>query len=88
MYMKSLNSDNGTDIPVFYEKPHARWEVGVSSSDGQFQQISYVNSISTVRGGNHVNYIADQIVSKLSEAIKKKNKDLKNVKPFQIKVRF
>jgi DNA topoisomerase-2 len=88
LYMKSINEDNGTEAPYFYESPHTRWEVGVSSSDGQFQQVSYVNSICTVRGGNHVEYIANQIVSKIHEQVKKKNKDLKNIKPFQIKVRI
>lgn len=86
MYVKAYNEDNLTEAPVVYEKPHARWEVGVSSSDGQFQQVSYVNSICTIRGGTHVNYIADQIVAKIHETIKKKHKDLKNIKPFQIKV--
>lgn len=88
LYMKSVNEENGSEAPFFYESPHTRWEVGLSSSDGQFQQISYVNSICTFRGGNHVEYIANQIVSKIQEQIKKKNKDLKNIKPFQIKVKF
>ena len=88
MYMKVINEENGAEAPFIYEKPHPRWEIGISSSDGQFQQVSYVNSIWTIRGGTHVNYVADQIVSKLQEHIKKKNKDLKNIKPFQIKVSY
>ena len=88
MYMKVINEENGSEAPFIYEKPHPRWEIGISSSDGQFQQVSYVNSIWTIRGGTHVNYVADQIVSKLQEHIKKKNKDLKNIKPFQIKVSY
>lgn len=36
-----------------------RWEVICSLSDGQFQQVSFVNSICTSRGGTHVNYIVD-----------------------------
>jgi DNA topoisomerase II len=88
MYMQSINEEIGQEAPIFLDKPHSRWEVGVSCSDGQFQQVSYVNSICTIRGGTHVNYVADQVVSKLAEAIKKKNKEFKNIKPFQIKVRF
>ena len=46
-------------------------------------QVSFVNSISTTKGGCHVNYIADQITSKLTAVVKKKNKE--EVKPNQIK---
>ena len=76
----------GTEYPKISEKPTAdrRWEVIVSISEGQFQQVSFVNSICTSRGGTHVNYISEQITDKLTENIKKKHKDL-NVKPFQIR---
>ncbi|XP_062109563.1 DNA topoisomerase 2-like [Humulus lupulus] len=33
------------------EKVNDRWEVCVSLSDGQFQQVSFVNSIATIKGG-------------------------------------
>ena len=88
MYMKASDKDNGVEMPFFYEIPDKRWEVAVSSSDGQFQQVSYVNSICTVRGGTHVDFITDQIDAKILEAVKKKNKDLKNIKSPKIKVRF
>jgi DNA gyrase/topoisomerase IV subunit B len=39
-----------------------RWEVAVTVSDGQFAQVSFVNSICTYKGGTHVTYIADQVV--------------------------
>mmetsp|Transcript_42533 Transcript_42533/g.77927 ORF Transcript_42533/g.77927 Transcript_42533/m.77927 type:complete len:1238 (-) Transcript_42533:257-3970(-) len=39
-----------------------RWEVLVARSDGDgFQQCSFVNSISTPKGGTHVQYIVDQL---------------------------
>lgn len=38
-----------------------RWEVCVSTTDGQFQQVSFVNSICTYKGGTHVNYLVDQV---------------------------
>ena len=31
-----------------FEKVNERWEVGVGISDGQFQQVSFVNGICTV----------------------------------------
>lgn len=47
-------------------------------------QVSFVNSISTTKGGTHVNSVADQLANQLSEFIQKKNKAAP-VKPFQIK---
>jgi len=61
-----------------------RWEVIVSITDGEFKQVSFVNGVCTHKGGTHVNYLVDQIVEKVQDKIKKKEKDL-NIKPFQIK---
>lgn len=69
---------------IIYEKFGERWEVAFAVSDGQFQQVSFCNSIATTKGGTHVNYIADQIVSGIVDLVKKKNKAVP-VKPFQIK---
>ncbi|KAG4090310.1 type II DNA topoisomerase [Neocallimastix lanati (nom. inval.)] len=69
---------------IIYERVNERWEIAFSMSDGQFQQVSFVNSICTVKGGTHVNYVADQITSKLIDSLKKKNKNL-SIKPFQVK---
>ena len=33
------------------------WEVCVSGSPDGFEQVSFVNSIATSRGGNHVNAV-------------------------------
>ena len=75
-----------------------RWEVAVTVSEGQMdqvylrysesdnQKVSFVNSICTVKGGTHVNYVAgncttqclikfvDKIVEEIRGIIKKKNK--------------
>ncbi len=75
---------DGLEPPVAFEKVNPRWEVGVGISDGQFQQVSFVNGICTVKGGQHVNYVADQVVNKLMAAVKKKNKG-QEVKGHQIK---
>lgn len=53
VYDKKMNND--------------RWEVVLCFSEGQFQQVSFVNSICTFRGGTHVNYVCDQIVSAITE---------------------
>jgi DNA topoisomerase-2 len=72
------------ETPSIFEKVNDRWEIGVGISDGSFSQISYVNSISTTKGGQHVNYIADQVVKRLLEITKKKNKGVE-LKPAHIK---
>lgn len=42
-----------------------RWQVIVTISDGEFKQVSFVNSICTSRGGSHVDYITNQIVEQI-----------------------
>lgn len=49
--------------PMFHQVLNSRWEICVTVSDGQFEQVSFVNSICTTKGGPHVKYIADQLVS-------------------------
>lgn len=58
------------------------WKIGISSSDG-FEQISFINSVETYQGGTHVDYITNQITSKLREHFKKKHKV--DVKPSDIR---
>jgi len=76
---------NGIEAPKAFEVVDNRWEVGVGISDGTFDQVSFVNSISTSKGGEHVNYITDQVTKKLSEIVAKKNKGGGVIKPAQIK---
>eukprot|EP00049_Salpingoeca_infusionum_P011783 m.206698 g.206698 ORF g.206698 m.206698 type:complete len:239 (-) comp15027_c2_seq11:2992-3708(-) len=52
-------------------------------SEGGFQQMSFVNSIATTKGGTHVNHVADQIVKHLIPKIKSKTKVV--MKPHQVK---
>ncbi|KAI5989769.1 DNA topoisomerase II [Pisolithus albus] len=69
---------------MIHEQISDRWEVAFAVSDGTFQQVSFANSIATIKGGTHVNLIADQIAKSLINAITKKNKGA-TVKPAQIK---
>nr|KAG5713710.1 hypothetical protein BaRGS_024337 [Batillaria attramentaria] len=85
LYVKDKTDEAGQPLKVVYEQVNPRWEVGVAVSDRGFQQVSFVNSIATTKGGRHVDYVADQCVSKLIEIIKKKNKDKISIKPFQVK---
>lgn len=69
---------------MIYEQVGQRWEVAFAVSEGTFQQVSFANSIATIKGGTHVTLMADQIAKNLIAAIEKKNKGAK-VKPAQIK---
>ena len=62
-----------------------RWEVAVAVSDNGFQQMSFVNSIATTKGGRHVDYISKMIEGNIAEVLKKKNKGGVAVKPHQIR---
>ncbi|KAK9367018.1 DNA topoisomerase [Lipomyces kononenkoae] len=80
----SVLATAGPKPVVIHEIVNDKWEVGFAVSDGSFNQVSFVNSIATTSGGTHVTYVCDQIVNKLTETIKKKNKS-GNVKPQQIR---
>ncbi|KAF2905680.1 hypothetical protein ILUMI_00490 [Ignelater luminosus] len=85
LYIKNKEDDAGNPIKIIYENANDRWEVAVTFSDRGFQQVSFVNSIATTKGGRHVDYVADMIIKQLIEVIKKKNKGGVNIKPFQVK---
>lgn len=85
LYIKDRNDDAGNPLKIVYENVNERWEVAVTLSDSGFQQVSFVNSIATTKGGTHVNHVADNVVKQIQEVIKKKNKGGTAIKPFQIK---
>ncbi|KAF7488976.1 DNA topoisomerase 2-beta [Sarcoptes scabiei] len=85
MFVKDRQDEVGNTIKMVYESVSNRWEIAATVSDRGFQQISFVNSIATTRGGKHVDHVSDQIVNKVTEVIKKKNKVGVAVKPFQIR---
>lgn len=82
MYVNSVKAEaaeasGGAAQPqplIVHEKIGDRWEVAFAVSDGAFQQVSFANSVSTVKGGTHVTYIADQLAKHLVTAVAKKNK--------------
>lgn len=66
-------ADAGAEVPktsVIFEQISDRWEVAFAlSTEGQFSQVSFVNSISTIKGGTHVEAVATQLSDKLSVPI-------------------
>ncbi|XP_042328062.1 DNA topoisomerase 2-beta isoform X1 [Sceloporus undulatus] len=85
LYVKDKLDETGVALKVIHELANERWDVCLTLSEKGFQQISFVNSIATTKGGRHVDYVVDQIVGKLIEVVKKKNKAGVSVKPFQVK---
>lgn len=67
-----------------FASPHQRWEVAMALSEVHFQQVSFVNSICTYKGGTHVNFFCDKITNYLLSVIEKKEKKIQ-IKAPQIK---
>ncbi|KAK0405993.1 hypothetical protein QR680_018303 [Steinernema hermaphroditum] len=86
-YTKNFeDEEKENSAKVVFESAGTRWEVGLTASDRGFQQVSFVNSIATTKGGRHVDHVVDLIVAKLIETINKKlGKKSSGVKPFQVK---
>ena len=76
-YVK-LYSEN----PILESNKH-RWRLSVAPSDIGYRQISFANCASTTDGGSHVDYILNQILSKMREFFQKKHKV--DVKPSELK---
>ena len=63
---------------IFYDDKNERWKVGcIFMPDSNQEVISFVNGISTYRGGTHVNHVVDKVVKNLITEMKKKEKDIK-----------
>jgi DNA topoisomerase-2 len=64
---------------IIYDDSNERWQVGcIYLPDSNNRVVSFVNSISTHKGGTHVNHVTDKVLKPLIEDyIKKKNKDIK-----------
>ncbi|KAL9654530.1 hypothetical protein ABK040_006595 [Willaertia magna] len=62
---------------ILYFDDEKRWKVAVCLSEGTLQQVSFVNSICTTKGGKHVDHVVKQISDYLKKALQKKNKELK-----------
>jgi DNA topoisomerase-2 len=63
-----------------------RWEVLVAKSDGDgFQHCSFVNSISTPKGGTHVAHVLDQLVDSLQSKAKREAGKGAEIKPVHVR---
>jgi DNA topoisomerase-2 len=73
LYFKSREESNRPEIlgpEVISDKDgKKRWEVAFCVSGGEFAQVSFVNSIWTIRGGNHVTAIVKKITDTLGPKV-------------------
>lgn len=73
-FMK-LHLPEGADL--IYEKLDNGWEVGIAKSlSDTFTQVSICSSVSTYRGGTHVNHVSLELSKDLAETITKGNKKI------------
>ncbi len=64
-----------TENPRLCQDFSSRWSVCIGvNPNQQFEQVSFVNGITTYQGGKHVEYITNQVCKKLAEYIEKKKK--------------
>lgn len=70
--------------PVVYAQINERWAVAVADTPVErFFNVSFVNGIWTSKGGTHVDYVTNQIVSHIADFLETKKKI--KVKPSMIK---
>ncbi|KAL8142803.1 hypothetical protein V2J09_015835 [Rumex salicifolius] len=80
-----VQAKSGEEKPPRFLFSHDRWEICVTiSNEGQFQQVSFVNGIATVKGGTHVDYITNQVTQYVVEVVNKKKKNA-NIKAPAVK---
>ena len=69
------------DTPLIDCKVNDRWKVAVAASpEGLFQQVSFVNSVATLRGGTHVDLVTKQLTNYFCTALSNAKKKV-SVKP-------
>ncbi len=81
---KNINKQEIFNLNCDDTMSNNRWKIIVSPSNGEFNQISFVNSIYTSNGGKHVDYILSKIIAGIKNKIQKKFK-FYNVKDSFIK---
>jgi DNA topoisomerase-2 len=80
---KYVNYYLNEHIERVYEEVNDRWEIVLAiNPDTKFEQVSFVNGISTIKGGKHVDYVVSNIVKKIqnivsTKGIKRKKMDIK-----------
>lgn len=84
LYLPEKTANNFAHQVITDAKGLKRWEIAVTVSEGEARQVSFVNSICTIRGGTHVDHVATKISKHLVPLIEKKNKGA-SIKPAFVK---
>lgn len=80
------DAGEGESKPFVHERVNDRWEIAIAQSEGQPVQVSFVNSIATIKGGKHVEHVANKVAKHLKDdAMKKMGKGGLDIKDFQVK---
>uniref|UniRef100_A0A0R3RLF2 DNA topoisomerase 2 n=1 Tax=Elaeophora elaphi TaxID=1147741 RepID=A0A0R3RLF2_9BILA len=91
-YVKLFSINSGKDVEnptvPFYCDVNDRWQIAVARSDAGYQHISFVNNINTLKGGRHVDYIVNQLVSRLKQEIDQRCGSEKFISTHQVKNRL
>ncbi|KAJ1611468.1 DNA topoisomerase II, partial [Cryptosporidium canis] len=76
----------GGSSPLIIYESVPNWEVVISESEGgQFQHVSFVNSICTIKGGTHISYVLDPLINAILKKVQTKNKGGMDVKSHHVK---
>lgn len=74
-YSRLYRSPNSP--PVLFHRINPRWKIGVGLSESNsFESVSFVNGMSTHRGGTHVNVLVQQIAKRIEEKVEKVDQQL------------
>ncbi|RQM31206.1 hypothetical protein B5M09_010092, partial [Aphanomyces astaci] len=84
-YCPSIATDDDEEAAVLYTKVNRRWEVAVMPSDGGYSQVSFVNGMTTIRGGTHVQIVLDQLCRRVADTVAARHRDLPPLQSSQIK---
>jgi len=69
-YVSYYLDDN---IEKVYEEVNDRWEIIMAvNPDAKFEQVSFVNGLSTIKGGKHVDYVINGLTKKIQNYISTK----------------
>ena len=85
---KYVNFFLDPSVERVHEEVNDRWEIVVAvNPDAKFEQISFVNCCSTLKGGKHVDYVVNNIVKKIQTHVSTKGVKRKKIelKPVHIK---
>jgi DNA gyrase/topoisomerase IV subunit B len=82
---KYVNFFLDPSVERIHEEVNDRWEIVIAvNPEAKFEQISFVNGCSTLKGGKHVDYVVNNIVKKIqthvsTKGVKRKKMELKPV---------